>query len=837
MLHNQVTKVTLFASFVCCGVAQADAFPVWVTSSLERTSPNAAAGANLRASISAAKGETESFQINVKAPSTGLTISSVVATDLVSATGQTISRNSYTFYAERYVNVKQGSPNWLGSNQPLGAGWYPDALVPFTSPITGAPLAGAYRALPATLTAGGNYVFWVDVTVPRTAAAGTYSGSITVSASAGLVVVPVSLKVWNFALPLKPAEESSFVFVHGDRARPDWYQELLRNRLNPLVVSSCATQIGSGLPGNSCAGDSQTERSLMDNFGLSMTSLRFWSGASFNNCVAPAPPSVTTINASVATQQPGLSLYNYSFDEITDCPNLSTMIPVIQQWARNLHAAGVRNLVTMSPTPAADPLFNDGTGKPAVDIWGVLPIMYDKAPAGIAKAKQTGRIWSYNDLVQDSYSPKWQIDFAPINFRIQPGFIHTSLGISGILYWSLDRWNADPWNDFNTVGAWHPTNNYPGEGTLVYPGDQVGIAGGLAPSMRLKWIRDGVDDFDYVEILKGLGQGAWATALTKTVGADWTNWTRDINALYSVRDQLGNKIDQINGGPPTAVSASPANGSGAASTFHLVYGSPNGAADLSRVSLLINSAADSRNACSLYYDAPSKSIALANDSATSWTTAALGSAAVLQNSQCSVGAASSSVLLAAGAFTWNVTVSFKSTLQGSRTLYLNAVSANGLTSGYQSMGTWTVDTSAVGPSTTSVWPTGGSKASETLQFVFTDSAGATTLVGGHILIGSAVDGRSACWMWFDRRTNSISLASDTTAAWTTALLSSPGVLQNSQCALNAAASSASVSGTALTLNLALSFQHSFAGAKQIYLDAIDGSKTAPYQSRGTWIVP
>ena len=30
-------------------------------------------------------------------------------------------------------------------------------------------------------------------------------------------------------------------------------------------------------------------------------------------------------------------------------------------------------------------------------------------------------VWSYNTLVQDAYSPKWEIDFDPINFRIQPG--------------------------------------------------------------------------------------------------------------------------------------------------------------------------------------------------------------------------------------------------------------------------------------------------------------------------------------------------------------------------------------------------------------------------------
>ena len=50
-------------------------------------------------------------------------------------------------------------------------------------------------------------------------------------------------------------------------------------------------------------------------------------------------------------------------------------------------------------------------------------------------------LWSYNTLVQDPYSPKWEIDFDPINFRIQPGFISQSLGPTGMLYWRGGRFH------------------------------------------------------------------------------------------------------------------------------------------------------------------------------------------------------------------------------------------------------------------------------------------------------------------------------------------------------------------------------------------------------------
>src|SRR6185437_6250830 len=154
-------------------------------------------------------------------------------------------------------------------------------------------------------------------------------------------------------------------------------------------------------------------------------------------------------------------------------------------------------------------------------------------------------------------SPKWEIDFAPINYRIQPGFISQSLNITGLLYWKVDNWSADPWNQVNNTGA-YSAGNYPGEGMLVYPGYQVGIDG-VAPSMRLKWLRDGIEDYEYVQMLKLAGHASDALGLAASVGPDWRNWTRDVNKLLSVRAQIGQELDNLNGGgvASTVPAASP----------------------------------------------------------------------------------------------------------------------------------------------------------------------------------------------------------------------------------------------------------------------------------------
>ena len=79
---------------------------------------------------------------------------------------------------------------------------------------------------------------------------------------------------------------------------------------------------------------------------------------------------------------------------------------------------------------------------------------------------------------------------------------------------------------------------------MVYPGQPAGISA-AAPSMRLKWIRDGVEDYEYVELLKQAGYGDWALKIARRVGGDWSHWTRDPEMLEAARLELGQKLDAL----------------------------------------------------------------------------------------------------------------------------------------------------------------------------------------------------------------------------------------------------------------------------------------------------
>ncbi|MGO9094211.1 MAG: glycoside hydrolase domain-containing protein [Bryobacteraceae bacterium] len=510
---------------------------VWVAPSLQRVGQTDAPGNSTLAQIYAAKRQSVSFQIVVSAAGAGLTNVNVSVSDLTGPGGQTIPHTDLALFREQYMDVATSSPNWGGSNQPLPPGWYADGLIPFADPGTGLPITGAsLEAVPFSVSVSQNQPIWVDVNVPSTAAAGYYTGTFTVSSTQGSATGTIGLTVWNFTLPLKPTMKSSFLYwtASSDAA----IEELLRNRLNPERTPA-ASQL-----------------SMMNNYGLTTQETGFWSGADIGNCTMSAAPTVSQFQAAAAAQQPGLFLYNYTADEINACTNLYT---TMQQWAYNMHQAGIDNLVTMAPVPA---LYSDGSssGRSAVDIWVMLPVTYNGAVSNVNYVLAKGdQAWSYNCLVQDAYSPKWMIDFAPINFRIQPGFINQSLGLSGLLYWRVDDWSSSPWTNPYAPGF----SNYPGEAILVYPGSTVGIAG-VAPSMRLKWLRDGVNDYEYIDLLKKAGQGAWALSVANSVGANWSSWTRDINALENARLQLGEKLDQLGGGGSAPVAPSnPAPATGA----------------------------------------------------------------------------------------------------------------------------------------------------------------------------------------------------------------------------------------------------------------------------------
>ncbi len=514
----------LFSTYRLKAVSQAssDNLVTWASSSLTRIGLTDPSGSTKSAQLFAARGEYESFQIGVRASQSNLTNVNVFVSDLRSSASQLIPQSNISLYREHYVPVSKSSPVKQGSpNSPLPPGLYPDALIPFANSETGLDITGAQLdAVPFDLKVGNNQPIWVDVFVPRNTQAGEYKGTYTVTSDQGELNGDISLKVWDFELPVKPSLNSEFGLY--DIKDKNSMEEMLKHKIMPGAKFNQADQ-----------------RDLIDTWGLKSSRLPFWSGANYENRTMSSPPSVDEIKSVADQFESDIFLYTRFADEIDGSPEL---IEPIKQWARNFHEAGVSTAIAMSPIPE---LYDDGsgTGRSAVDTWILRPKDYDESSGRVSEVIKKGDMaWFYTALAADDYSPKWLIDFEPINFRIPHGFINQSLGLTGVLYWRVDDWSGDPWKDEQALLL--QDKYFPGEGMLVYPGEKVGVEG-VVPSMRLKWIRDGVEDYEYIQILKNLGRSDSALEISRKAGQNWTNWTRDIEVLGAARQQLGEEIEKF----------------------------------------------------------------------------------------------------------------------------------------------------------------------------------------------------------------------------------------------------------------------------------------------------
>jgi hypothetical protein len=462
--------------------------------------------------LSAAKGEYEPFQIVVQAILGNLNNINIKVSDLESVNGSVISQSNITLYREHYIKLDRPSyPGWP-ANPTRGKGWYADGLIPFVDPDTGKDIQDAeIDAVPFNLAAGTNQPIWVDIFVPQDTAPGDYHGKFTIESDRGISEGQIDLTVWNFTLPEQPSLDSFFDIWENRGIEAQTL--LLKHRL----MSSQRI-------------DYPNPQEVFNQLGVKSIRLPFWSGANYQTCQMNSAPSVTELEKAANQFPSGLLKYVFSVDEIDLCQNLEQPL---KQWGKNIHQAGLKHLAVMKPRPN---LYD------AIDIWVVNPLMYEEAIAEIGEVKSQGdEIWFYTGY-STNYSPLWHLDSPPINFRVPQGWIAQSLNLKGVLIARVDTWTENPWQDVPIYVQ--GDIDYPGIEMFFYPGDRVGLDQ-VVPSIRLKRLREGMEDYEYTEILKNLGYQDWAMSIVYDVGKNWKDWTKDINTLDCSRKKLGEKIHQL----------------------------------------------------------------------------------------------------------------------------------------------------------------------------------------------------------------------------------------------------------------------------------------------------
>jgi hypothetical protein len=518
------------------------------------------------ANIAGARGEFESFQVVVTAIGGNLRRVSARMSPLKKETGESIPAQNVSLYREVFIAVRHSSP---GATVPPGL--IADPLIPFVDPYTGREVpeprwrgegreGGRFGATGFDLWQDRHEAIWVDVEIPKEAAPGAYSGTLSVRAdNAEPAVIAIRVTVWDFVLPDGPTQENHFggfsymgrylkLDESSEKYRPleDRYIAMMAaHRLNPPLPRRYQPKIADD---GTAVFDEQTDRQITE----------FVERYHVTNIEIPRAPfrDVLTTNRAKAIryyqswyaylQKKGWAAraYLYMLDE----PNTKEAYEQVRQLGALVHEAqpGLRCLVVEQPY-SQDPAW--GPIDAAVDIWCPLFAFIDEPSVKRVQAEGDA-VWSYTALCQKAppYHPDykrvkgedppyWQIDFPPLSYRIAP-WLNRRYGVTGLLYWATTYWGGPDRNPWDDPGF---RVNFNGEGALFYPGQDAGIEGPIA-SIRLKNLRDGMEDYEYFVLLEKRGGREAVEEIVRQAVPTWGTWNQDPARLSELRERLASEI-------------------------------------------------------------------------------------------------------------------------------------------------------------------------------------------------------------------------------------------------------------------------------------------------------
>ncbi len=566
-------------------VVEADENPVRLTvlGPMERISQHQSPFGSPAAAISAARNEVESFQVVVAAVKGNVRIVDATISDLIGPQGAKIGKEHVRLYREEYVRVRMSTPR-----AELPPGLYPDPLVPFLDPTTGKPIEPLNQhqerwgepmtirghgmfAVPFEVFEGQNQPLWIDVHVPKEVPAGDYRATFRVTAQgAPPVEIPVTLTVWDFTLPDGPTHRNHFGgfenVARSFNVQPGseqyraiearYCQAMAEHRLNPPILHHLLPDVK---PDGSLVIVPERHKALQKFIAdLHVTDFQIPNAPFAQLPGSTLDPKYKEIapDQREKAQRYYRQYYDYlkqngwekrAYVYLLDEPNTRENYEQVLVLGQMIHEAvpGLKLLV-VEQTYTQDPSWPDID--PAVDIWCPLLgfVDRDSTQAKIAKGDE---VWSYTALVQtapsyhpqyqqlkDKNPPHWHIDSPLLVYRV-PTWINRQYGITGFLYWSSVTTVIDPW--FNPAFA-HP-GHYNGGGFLLYPGTPCGINGPVS-CMRLKNIRDGMEDYEYFALLE---KRAGLNAVKKVVdqiAPNWWDYSRDPKTINAVRSEIARQI-------------------------------------------------------------------------------------------------------------------------------------------------------------------------------------------------------------------------------------------------------------------------------------------------------
>ena len=500
-----------------------------------------------RVRLQAARNEFVSFQVVVGAREPVRDLR-VALGPLLGPGGATLGGRSVALFRAWYVEAKKPSHGYTKSS--LGAGWYPDALIPAPE---GEPVVFDLPESENGIPGQCNQTVWVDIYVPREAAAGDYRGELTVSWPGGRREVPVELMVWGFALPdeihcrgdiynnsltrMAPELELRYyqlarqhgfqpgvvyyrpgLSIVGTQVRLDWsgYDARLRRYLDGSAFTEAQGYWGPGvgLPIDHLILPFDCERG--DNRRRAWPAARPEAGPTpeFEHIwIETARQCRAYFETDLHWRRVGKIVFLDGLDESYHQAAYDQMIYYCKLLRQGMGERWFLNRIDGGYSREAMTQLN-----PYVDLWVCHTADYDSETVSYFRPRGT-EAWFYGPMV---YEEQANSGCGSNTFLDLDLFTCRGVGWAawkhrcGYCEWEFD-WNADTaWREAGNYKREGTPVSYNGSGLLIYRGDVVGRSEPI-PSIRLKAHRRGFQDYQYFWLLRQAGLGAEADALVDSV--------------------------------------------------------------------------------------------------------------------------------------------------------------------------------------------------------------------------------------------------------------------------------------------------------------------------------
>ncbi len=461
---------------------------------------------------------------------------------------------------------------------PSRAGMWPDALVPFVDHFVYEDRDGAPFDVPALFAQG----IFVDVYVPADQTPGDYEATVNVLVNDNVIWTgTVTLTVWDFTLPNGMSLQSQYQYSHSvceyfqehgslgecDEIHTKFFESYARHRMSPYRWTLFDPPA--------------TWEPATQTFTLDWTEWDAYHSPYLDGTFYKPGFEFQTLNMERShggkpddLAQNEWDFLNWSaradhFREkgwiekawlyLPDEPD-PDQYPSLRDTAARLHEADpdLQPFVTEQYEPELgedidiwcpdEPMFSDSLP------WSPFPEKYEELRA------QGAKTWWYNCVsatIGFDYS-NHMVDQESSYMRIWL-WLTRRYEFTGILFWRIQYlWSRqDVWESMYAEPF-----DCQGDGTLYYPGtpDKIGGTTDIPiPSLRIKYLREAMEDYEYFHILDERGDKEWMDGVARTVAPKTWQWEHDWEKLLEWRRIVAEKItgdlDENAPDPPENLSA------------------------------------------------------------------------------------------------------------------------------------------------------------------------------------------------------------------------------------------------------------------------------------------